>query len=577
MFFTAALYLSLLIALGGVIFRILQWFKIEIGPEAQALSPLKRIAAASKAVLTILFSRRFPLLLKALILDIFLQIKVLREDPMRGIMHLCIFVGFVYLLLMHALDETVTLALFPNYVSTLNPYFFLRNLFGALVLAGIAIAVYRRLTIKGLRRTTNRTDWAAITLLAIIFFSGFLLDSVQIISPSLFNGMVEDYLGSDDPEEIEPLKAYWAQNYGVAFSEFSGHQDSDLIEQGRELHEESCLECHSTPLSAFISYPLSKPLKPAVDFLERFGAPVWLWYIHFMACFIGLAYLPFSRFFHIISSSVSLLVSRAATDPISNPANLATRRALALDACTHCGTCSLYCSVSPILELIPNPDILPSEKLLSITRLTKGKKLEPQKLQLLSAGSFICTGCHRCTDLCPAGIDLQDLWEASKADLVAKGYPGPQLGARQQAAEKSTQKSPDQILTLTPDNFTLRNQLRLSDQAHTFSGCFGCQTCTNVCPVVAVFENPAAELDLSPHQIMHALGLGLKDMVLDSRMIWDCTTCYMCQESCPQGVQITDILYEMKNMAVERFENMDSTITKPGSAGPIDIAEDHVK
>jgi hypothetical protein len=33
----------------------------------------------------------------------------------------------------------------------------------------------------------------------------------------------------------------------------------------------------------------------------------------------------------------------------------------------------------------------------------------------------------------------------------------------------------------------------------------------------------------------------------------------------------------MKNMAVERFENMGSTIRKPGSAGPIDIAEDHVK
>ena len=30
--------------------------------------------------------------------------------------------------------------------------------------------------------------------------------------------------------------------------------------------------------------------------------------------------------------------------------------------------------------------------------------------------------------------------------------------------------------------------------------------------------------------------------------------CYQCQEACPQGVHITDILYELKNMAVRRIK-----------------------
>jgi heterodisulfide reductase subunit C len=34
-------------------------------------------------------------------------------------------------------------------------------------------------------------------------------------------------------------------------------------------------------------------------------------------------------------------------------------------------------------------------------------------------------------------------------------------------------------------------------------------------------------------------------------MLWDCLTCYQCQEQCPQGVCITDVLYELKNFTVE--------------------------
>ena len=32
-------------------------------------------------------------------------------------------------------------------------------------------------------------------------------------------------------------------------------------------------------------------------------------------------------------------------------------------------------------------------------------------------------------------------------------------------------------------------------------------------------------------------------------MIWDCTTCYKCQEQCPQGVHVADVLYTLKNKA----------------------------
>ena len=87
---------------------------------------------------------------------------------------------------------------------------------------------------------------------------------------------------------------------------------------------------------------------------------------------------------------------------------------------------------------------------------------------------------------------------------------------------------------------------------YAFSFCFGCETCTTVCPVVDSYDNPREELGLLPHQIMNSCGLGLKDLALGSNMLWDCLTCYQCQEQCPQGVCVTDIIYELKNRAVDQ-------------------------
>ena len=92
---------------------------------------------------------------------------------------------------------------------------------------------------------------------------------------------------------------------------------------------------------------------------------------------------------------------------------------------------------------------------------------------------------------------------------------------------------------------------RQSPQGKTYAYCFSCENCTTVCPVVGNYENPQKTLGLLPHQIMRSVGLGIKDLATASSMLWDCTTCYQCQEHCPQGVKVTDVLYELKNQAAE--------------------------
>jgi heterodisulfide reductase subunit C len=113
--------------------------------------------------------------------------------------------------------------------------------------------------------------------------------------------------------------------------------------------------------------------------------------------------------------------------------------------------------------------------------------------------------------------------------------------------------TPDKLIPLSPADREFKGNLNLSAQASTFSVCFGCQSCTTVCPVVANYDNPEEILGMLPHQIMHACGLGVRDLALGSNMLWDCLTCYQCQEHCPQGVCITDVLYELKNVAVKQI------------------------
>jgi heterodisulfide reductase subunit C len=113
--------------------------------------------------------------------------------------------------------------------------------------------------------------------------------------------------------------------------------------------------------------------------------------------------------------------------------------------------------------------------------------------------------------------------------------------------------TPDKVLTLTPVNKEFKNQVDLSSQGDTYSYCFACENCTTVCPVVQNYENPQEVLSLLPHQIMRSLGLGLKDLALGSNMLWDCLTCYQCQEHCPQSVKVTDIFYELKNTTAREF------------------------
>jgi len=76
------------------------------------------------------------------------------------------------------------------------------------------------------------------------------------------------------------------------------------------------------------------------------------------------------------------------------------------------------------------------------------------------------------------------------------------------------------------------------------SACFACSTCTAACPI-------ANQWDYKPHQLIRMILLGMREEVLSSKEIWECLTCFQCQERCPQKVRVTDIIFDLKNLAAE--------------------------
>ena len=72
--------------------------------------------------------------------------------------------------------------------------------------------------------------------------------------------------------------------------------------------------------------------------------------------------------------------------------------------------------------------------------------------------------------------------------------------------------------------------------------CYQCGTCSATCPVIDDF-------DILPHQIIQRSLLGSREEVLNSKAIWICSTCFGCTERCPQRVNLSNVLFAIKNIS----------------------------
>jgi heterodisulfide reductase subunit C len=76
--------------------------------------------------------------------------------------------------------------------------------------------------------------------------------------------------------------------------------------------------------------------------------------------------------------------------------------------------------------------------------------------------------------------------------------------------------------------------------------CIQCGRCSSGCPV-ARFTS-----EHNPRRLMEMVILGLKKDVLSTQLPWYCLSCFTCLDRCPQGGDVGDVMFAIRNQAVKQ-------------------------
>jgi len=90
-----------------------------------------------------------------------------------------------------------------------------------------------------------------------------------------------------------------------------------------------------------------------------------------------------------------------------------------------------------------------------------------------------------------------------------------------------------------------RKELSQNEIGKTINFCYQCGTCSGICPALRYTGT------FNPRRIIENSLLGFKDKLINGPMIWNCTTCHSCLEVCPQAVRVSEIMFQLKNLAVK--------------------------
>jgi heterodisulfide reductase subunit C len=128
------------------------------------------------------------------------------------------------------------------------------------------------------------------------------------------------------------------------------------------------------------------------------------------------------------------------------------------------------------------------------------------------------------------------------------------------------------VETLTRSDITDDFKQQVIDAgAESVAICFQCGTCTGACP-------SGRRTPYRVRQLVRKSLVGFKDELIKDDTIWMCSTCYECQERCPRGIKIVDIVKIVRNYASQAgymapaHKMTGSFVIKTGHGVPINDA-----
>jgi len=351
---------------------------------------------------SVVFSSKILKLIEITLMDGILQRKIFGQDKLRWLMKVLIMVGYPGILIAGHLKadlmpqfEGFSFLLRIFYAPFCDFYFYrdlagaslsLSNalfaisfdLFGAMILAGELIAVYRRFVAKATLFRTSLGDIIAVNLLGGWFILRFFSEAVGILTYSLPNSIAR----------------YW-----------------------------------------FVSFGLSKILAPLGLSWSSINYPLWSIAGLFLATLV--AFIPFNKkLWHIVTIPVIMfanLMPPKAFQPGARKAllPLSVKELVSLDACVKCGSCVEVCPVyaqNKQLEATMGGVYTSLKSVIKkrygLPGMLWGSKKSLEDLKKYSEQPYLCTLCGRCALQCPAFIDTREVRTGLRGLMVEKGnYP----------------------------------------------------------------------------------------------------------------------------------------------------------
>jgi cytochrome b subunit of formate dehydrogenase len=245
--------IALLLFLLGIVLTVSFWFQGTVGDPS--FSTGEKISYVSERMWQIIFSRKILTLLKVFVVDILFLRRILKESLSRWTIHSLIylplflrfFIGLILLILskVFPMSPAVALLLDKNY----SPLAFTFDFLGLCIIIGIVGATMRRFQSRSQKALATGQDFLVLGLIGGILLTGFVVEGMRILLTAM------------------PLS--------VALPSFLGY-----------------------PISLFLGlFPIRW------EVVYPYG-----WYIHAILTGALIAYLPFSKMFHILVSPLVFMI-----------------------------------------------------------------------------------------------------------------------------------------------------------------------------------------------------------------------------------------------------------------------------
>ena len=91
------------------------------------------------------------------------------------------------------------------------------------------------------------------------------------------------------------------------------------------------------------------------------------------------------------------------------------------------------------------------------------------------------------------------------------------------------------------------DELEFNEIKRLLNVCYQCGTCVSTC--AAGLVNPEKNIRKLIQNLIDSRDISELE---NSDLLWLCTSCYQCEDRCPEGVPLTTLLIRLKNMAADR-------------------------